>query len=270
MIKGLLRKTIRETWLWTAVVALALLGFQLLLAAVLPRFAKEIFETFLKMEFVQRLLASLLGADVNEIGVEAVSSVAWVHPVVLALTWAHAIAFCTRLPAGEVDRGPIDVLLGVPVSRWRLHAAETAVWLAAGVLIVACNGVGRWLGLVLFVEERTTTDGMVVMVSLNFLCLYLAVGGFSWLVSSWSDRRGRAILAALVFVLVSFLLNSLAPFHEIIRALSVVSVMRYYRPLQIIGVPQLPIGHMAVLSGGALVMWLAGLWIFLRRDIRTT
>jgi len=31
----------------------------------------------------------------------------------LALTWAHALLCCTRVPAGDVDRGTADILFGL-------------------------------------------------------------------------------------------------------------------------------------------------------------
>ena len=71
----------------------------------------------------------------------AVESIGWVHPVVLAITWVDAIIATTRVPAAEVDRGTIDVLLGLPISRFNLFASETLVWLASGVALLS---LARW------------------------------------------------------------------------------------------------------------------------------
>ena len=69
----------------------------------------------------------------------------WVHPTVLTLVWAHEVVCCTRTPAGEIDRGTIDFLLGLPVSRVKIFAAELLGWLLSGVCILCCGYIGHWL-----------------------------------------------------------------------------------------------------------------------------
>src|SRR5205814_4834224 len=100
-----------------------------------------------QMEFARGIMQAMLGTEiVDRIGPQMFQAMAWVHPVPLALTWAHALLCCTRVPAGEVDRGTADVLLGLPVSRWEVFISETMVWLAAGILILAAALFGNLLG----------------------------------------------------------------------------------------------------------------------------
>ena len=55
------------------------------------------------------------------------------------------ILFCSRMPAGEVDVGTADVLLGLPVSRLSIYAAEALVWIAAGLLLIGLGlATGSW------------------------------------------------------------------------------------------------------------------------------
>src|SRR5688572_6278691 len=108
-----------------------------LLTFVLPRVQEGINDVLLRLPFVKSLIAALLGIDVEgELTAQLMQSILWVHPVVLALIWAHEIILCTRVPAGEIDRGTVDLLLGLPVSRFKVYVAETLVWLMSGVVVL--------------------------------------------------------------------------------------------------------------------------------------
>jgi hypothetical protein len=56
----------------------------------------------------------------------------------------------------------------------------------------------------------------------------------------------------------------------VFKNLSILSVVSYYRPYKILEARQSPVADMAVLAGIALVGWIAGLIVFIRRDIRTS
>src|ERR1700754_3378102 len=101
MNRGLIIKALRETWSITALFGVALLVVETALSFVLPRFAEQLNQQLLQLQFLQGIIKALVGADVaNGAGPEIFKAIPWVHPVVMALVWAHAIVFCTRVPAG--------------------------------------------------------------------------------------------------------------------------------------------------------------------------
>ena len=78
---------------------------------LLPQLEQGANQVLATLPFVRKFLQALLGEDsARTINAQTVQSIIWVHPTVLALLWAQEIVFCTRLPAGEIDRGTIDVL----------------------------------------------------------------------------------------------------------------------------------------------------------------
>ena len=118
MNRGLIIRAFRESWPTTLVLGLVLLGVEGALAFVLPKFSGPMSQEWLQMDFARGIMQAMLGTELaDRIGPQMFQAMAWVHPVPLALTWAHAILSCTRVPAGEVDRGTADVLLSLPVSR---------------------------------------------------------------------------------------------------------------------------------------------------------
>ena len=131
MNRGLVLKSIREVWIISALFGVALMIVETLLAYVLPTFSEQLSTVWLDLPFVRNMLRALLGVDVgDQIGPNVFASIAWVHPVVLTIIGAHATIFATRVPVGEIDRATIDVLLGLPVSRWDVYRAELLMFVA--------------------------------------------------------------------------------------------------------------------------------------------
>ena len=270
MNRGLILKTLRETWPWTLLFALAVGGVEVLLAHILPTFFGEGSAAFLQFGFFRTILEGLLGTEVGSaLGPEMVTSIAWVHPLVMTLIWAHAIWFCTRVPAGEVDRGTVDVLLSLPVSRTRLYVCESAVWAVAGLAVVTMALVGNLIGGRFAPPELRGTPRQLIVVVVNLFCLYLVVGSATLLVSALSDRRGRAVGAAIAFILLSTLVDSLAPFWEPAGRVAFLCITSYYWPLPILQGEPWPVADMLVLTAVAIGCWLGAAVVFVRRDLRT-
>lgn len=270
MIRGLFAKTIRETWLATLLFAGGLLLALALLTHVLPQVQEGLNTVFTEMPFVRMLVNALLGADLGkEITSQVIQAILWVHPVVLALVWAHEIVFCTRVPAGEIDRGTIDILLGLPVSRRTVYLCETAIWLLSGAFVLAFGFIGHLVRAPGMPAEMRPAMFRIVLVMINFYCVYIAVGGVTFLVSALSDRRGRAVAIVFSIVLASFLLNFLARFWEPVEQVAFLSVMEYYQPANILRTGAFPIGDVTTLLAVGGAMWFLGSEVFARRSICT-
>ena len=270
MIRGLLEKTVREVWLGTILFGFALCAAMGMLTFVLPKAQEGMGEMFAKMPFMKNLIGALVGTEISgEITARLMQSILWVHPVVLALLWAHDITFCTRIPAAEIDRGTIDLLLGLPVSRRGVYGAETIVWILSGAFILLVGACGHWLTVPAIPVELRPPPRIALYVLVNLFAVYLAVGGLAFLISSLSDRRGIAIGTIFGLVLTSFLLNFLAPFWPLAKQASVTSVMHYYQPAEILRSETFPWWNVTVLCSCATISWLAGGIVFLRRDVCT-
>ena len=270
MNRGLLIKALRETFAVTLAIGLGLALAEAVLAGVLPRFQEQIATLWTQLPFLRNMLQSILGADLaGRLGPEVLVSIAWVHPVIFALVWTHAIVICTRVPAGEVDRGTIDVLLGLPVSRWQIHIAEGSVWVLSGGAVIVLGAAGNILGSLAGSVSPRPDPLRIALIAANLFCLYLSIGSLTVLVASLCDRRGRAMGTAFAVVLASFLLNYLAQFWAPAESLSFLGALHYYKPLQILRDGAWPLRDLAVLIASAAVLWIAGGAIFARRDLTT-
>jgi ABC-type transport system involved in multi-copper enzyme maturation permease subunit len=270
-MRGVLKKILRETWLATVLFSLALLLVEVLLNLVLPQVLSQMDEMMARMPFMRDFVAALLGIDIEgEITAQLMQAFVWVHPTVLMLLWAHEAMFCTRFPAGEVDRGTIDVLLALPVSRRSIYLCETIGFLGGGVLMIGAGAMGYAIGSQAVPLEIRPGWGLVMLILINLLCLYIAIGGVTFLISSLSERRGRAIFAVFAIVVGSFLVNFLAQFWAPAESFAFLSVIEYYQPANILRNGSLPLGDISVLLGVGAVAWIAGSEISARRNICTT
>jgi ABC-type transport system involved in multi-copper enzyme maturation permease subunit len=269
-MRGLWLKTWYEVWLMTLLFGCALLGFSALLTYVIPRMQEGMLEIIERMPFVKPFFTAMLGTELgDQINARMLQAFLWVHPTILALVWAHAIVFCTRLPAGEIDRGTIDVLLGLPVSRRAVYYGEVIAWLVAGLVILLLGFAGHCLTAGSTPAEMRPPLSREMLVLGNLYCVYLAVGGLAFFVSSLSDRRGRAMAVAFAIVLSSFLLNFVAQFWAPARKFACLGVMEYYRPAQILQSNVLPTADVAILLSVAAVAVVLGGEVAARRSICT-
>ena len=159
------------------------------------------------------------------------------------------------------------------------------VWLVCGTVILAAALAGNLLGAHGLPPEHRPQLSRLLILLANLFCLYAAVRGLAWLVSSSSDRRGRAITILFLMLLSLFLLNylvwclrnnytffgdtTLAQFWHPLEKIAFLSPLHYHRPVNVLGTGAWPWRDMGVLlaSGGA--MWLTGGTVFARRDICT-
>lgn len=270
MNRGVMLKAVYEMWAATLLCGVLLFAVEAILAYVMPIFQAQFSEALMQIRFIQSFVGAMLGVNASErLGPEAFLAFPWVHPVVLALVWAHALVLCTRMPAGEIDRGTVDLTLTLPVTRWGILRAESAVWLGAGSIVLVLGLAGNELG-GRFIDAAGRPElGRSLIVLANLMCLYLAVGGLSWIVSAASSRRGPAIITVFLILLASFLLNFLAQFWTAAKRISFLGVLDYYRPLYVIRDGTVPWRDMGVLLSVAVVLWVAAGIIFSRRDVCT-
>lgn len=266
---AILFKSLRESWFATLLFGVGLAIVSGLIAYVLPIFAEELAAVWLQMAFARNLLSALLGVPIEDSLTGAMlQSLAWTHPVILALLWAHEVMHCTRTPAAEIDRGTVDLLLGLPIRRRTILIAESLVWLGTGVLLLCGVVIGTTIGTALAGAERAPA-GRIALVVLNLLALYAAVGAFAYLVSCLSSRRGRAVGVVLGVLLASFLLNFLVPFWEPAERIAFLGVLDHYRPAHILTGRGDGVGGTITLACIATVCWAGALVAFSKRNIAT-
>ncbi len=269
-MRGLLFKSLHEVWVATVLCGVGLLIMKALLTYILPQIVAGMGEMFEQIPFIKSFVTAMLGTEMgDQFTARTMQAFLWVHPVVLALIWGHEITLCTRVPAGEIDRGTIDILFSWPVSRRKIYWTETTVWLVTGTFVICMGLAGHRLAAPGMPEQMRPDMRSVMMITLNLFGVYLAVGGITMLVSSLSDRRGRAVGIVFAIVLISYLLNFIAQYWTPAEPFAILSVMNYYQPAVILESGEFPMTDMIVLLSVATASWLLGGEIMARRSVCT-
>jgi ABC-2 type transport system permease protein len=268
LIAAVFRKSVRDVALVLGLVLLAATLFEALFVFAISELAGELAGFLARVEVVRRLISALLGADLlADLTPTALVTIGMAHPLLYALTWTLLLTLCTRVPAGEIDRGTADLLLALPVSRAGVYMSLSGVALicAAAMSVVPLLGIA--LG-----ERIQPLDQPIVFdnmwkVAANLFALNLCVASGTLLTSSIASRRGVAIAVPLAVLLASFLVNFLAQFWSPAKSLSFLGLLDYYKPLPIVRTGEWPVWSLSVLLGLSATSWSAGLVWFHRRDI---
>ncbi|MDX2147225.1 MAG: ABC transporter permease subunit [Planctomycetota bacterium] len=268
---GMVERALRETWKTTLALAVLVGAVCGLLSRALP----AVQERFMQRSFVppqlQELRNTMLGIDsAASTLTEIAYSLAWSHPLMLVILFAHAIILCTRVPAGEIDKGTIDVLFGLPVSRFALLMSETLAWLiSAGVLLGAVL-LGSYIGSQWVKPEYRPDWGTMSLVLAHLSLVYGVIGSVALLAAACNDRRGRAVLIVLVAAVASLVLNFLEILWEPARNIAFLSVLHYYRPAIILREDAMQWKDFAILGGICLASWITTAIVLARRSLSST
>lgn len=270
---GLVQRALRETLATTIWLSLVLGGISALLAYALPRIQARFMQRQFIPPGVREFRNAVLGIEAESRSVADVAfSIALVHPIVIALVAAHAIIVCTRILASEVERGTVDVLLALPVTRFQLFVSETVAWLGTAVVLMASVHVGCFVGSRFILPEYRPDFGNLAMVIGNLALVYLVIGASGMLAAVLTDRRLWAVLAVLLLTIFTVLINflyTLDPALEFTKALRPLSLLEYYKPGPILRDGTLPLGNFAILGAAAAGMWTLAAIVLSRRDVTT-
>jgi ABC-type transport system involved in multi-copper enzyme maturation permease subunit len=264
-------RSLRETLATTVIFTVLLGGVAGLLSHVLP----GVQERFMRGRFIppqlMQLRNAILGVDGTTSSVAELSfALVFSHPVLLALLFAHAIILSTRVPAGELERGTLDILLGLPVSRWTLHISETIAWALSAILVLGGIVLGCYIGTqTIRIENRPDWPRLGIVLA-NLSLVYVVAGCVGMLAASVFDRRGRAVLLTLVFVVSSVLLFLLRLQWEAVERVSVVSFLHYYRPIEALSKGIWPARDLLILGGAIAACWISAGIVLSRRALTTT
>jgi hypothetical protein len=269
---GLVERALRETWATTLGLCVIAAGVAMLLNRALPNVQARFMQRGFIPPQVQQIRNTILGVqtDINSNAADIAYALAWSHPVLLLPLLAHAIILTTRVPAGELEKGTMDVLLGLPVRRLTLLTSETVAWALSGALVVGSVMLGAWMGTRWVKPELHPDWSELSMVLVNLGMVYAAVGAAGMAVGAWSDKRGRAVLAVMVLTLSSLVISFLALLWEPMEGLGFLSLLHYYRPMNTLQDGAWPVRDLAVLAGVVGVLWAVAAAVLSRRDLTTT
>jgi ABC-2 type transport system permease protein len=168
----------------------------------------------------------------------------------------------------EEEQGILDMVLSLPVPRWRIVVERFLAYslIICGILLVSMMGL--WLGTVmtpLFAIPVTK----LLAATFNILPLLLAIMAFTVLAATVLRRRGHVTAVCTAFVVGAYFLDTLgtAASESIFSQISKLSIFNYYDSTSIFQTGEPVWGNIGLLLVVALVLWGGAVWFFQRRDI---
>lgn len=263
---------VRRTGLDTIPVFFACLvgtvGFVILFSWAMVNMGQQVLEFANQIPFIRRMLEMSLGVQTSgEFSIQILFAVCLTHLVVLSLGWGLVIATVTRVTVGEIERGTADLIFTLPLSRTKIFASQSIVWLLAAALIGLAPGLGIWLGAWMFAKPGEVEFLRFVPALANLICVHWWVGSFACLVSVSLNRRAHAVGIVIGVLLLSATLNFVEPFLEPIRPMRFASLLNYFRPVDVVRHGIWPTSQLICLLASSLGCWLIAWRILLRRDL---
>jgi ABC-2 type transport system permease protein len=167
---------------------------------------------------------------------------------------------------GEEERGSMDVLLSLPRSRFRVAVEKLAAMWTGLLLMALLIGLLALLG-VKKANVDIQPDGTFLF-GINLALIAGVFGAIALLISQFTQERRTAVGLTAGVLLVFIVLDMLHRVIENTTWLSQLSPIYYYnanKPL-ISGYP-LDAGAFLVQAGVIVVLTVAAVWLFVRRDV---
>lgn len=242
--------------------------FVVLFTWAMQNLGPELLEFLSKFDFLKRIFEVSLGVKMSgEISSNIMYAVSFTHLVVLISGWGPIIAMVTSATTGEEERGTADLLLSLPVQRWTVYFSTSLVWVFSAAVLAACPLAGVAIGSAMFPFKEEIRLPAFVPVSINLFALHLAIGGVTSMISCCSSRRGQVIAVVVALTLVSVTMNFVEPFIPVIERFNFLGLLHYYRPVDVVRNSSWPIAQIMVLAGFGLMSWLAGMFVYCRKDV---
>lgn len=212
------------------------------------------------------LLAAFGVSDVSSlVSPEGFIGFGFLFYAILALA-VYAVLSGLNITANDEEAGIMDVVLALPIPRWRVIAEKFAAYTVLSAVVVFISGIGLFAGAsvtIIELDRMRLLEGTV-----NMLPTMLVIMAFTAMVASLISRKGLVATIATSFVVLSYFLFTIdnATDSSLTTALGHLSFFHYYDAEQVMQTG-LALGHVALLLSLTAVCVAISLVAFERRDI---
>lgn len=170
------------------------------------------------------------------------------------------------ISSNEEDQGILDVVLSLPLPRWRLIVEK---FLAYSIVVVGITLL-MMAGLLVGTQASTLEFSLnrIVESALSTIPLTLLVMAITVCITSFVRRRGPAVAISAVVVAGSYLLNAIgsAAQESVAGLLGRISFFAYYDSNDVM-LNGLSLLNPLILSAAAILLIVVSVWAFQRRDV---
>lgn len=184
----------------------------------------------------------------------------------LIIMLVYAVLAGLNITASEEDDGIMDMLLSLPVPRWRVMAEKYAVYSLMCIGIIVLSYIGLYLGAASVTLEIDMS--LITIGGLNIILGLMLVMAFTALVATTVRRRSTATIIVVTVLIASYFINFLgnAASGTAAAALKVFSFFQY-ADAQYVVLNGFSAASLVILAVATGVLLAGSLWAWERRDV---
>jgi ABC-2 type transport system permease protein len=180
-------------------------------------------------------------------------------------TMVVAIVIGARALAGEEANRTMGLLLSSPITRRKVVVEKAYAMVALTLIVGVATWAGVWIGSLLGGLGMNPLH--IAAASLLGSLVGTVFGALALAVSAATGRVRVAVFATVGVGLVAYLVNSISILNDTVEGIAAFTPFDYY----LTGDPLnngMHWGHAAILLGATLLLIVAAVWLFDRRDLR--
>ena len=269
---AMVRKQLAESRWMLGISASALFGLGWLFVYLTTRFEDRLGDASNPGRQVrQAAMLRGFGGEAMDFSSTAIELVLWSHPFLILILAVWPIARGSAAPAGEIERGTIDLILSRPLGR-STYLLSHATVAALGLLVLAAGLVGGHLAGGLYYPVADPPRVLALLKpAANLAALGLAIYGYTFVVSTLDVVRWRPTMVGSTLTLAMFIALIVAnlPTMEDYQWIENYSIFKAFQPVEAAVKGESFARNVAILCGIGLGGIGLGMLGFQRRDIPT-
>ncbi|MGD2135227.1 MAG: ABC transporter permease subunit [Gemmatimonadales bacterium] len=210
-------------------------------------------------------MQSLFGSQMALATFTAAVAFGFQHPVIVMAATAFVVVACT-IPAGERERGVLDLLLARPLARWQYLLAAVGVALVGIIVLPAALFAGLAIGLATVQAPGELGASHYLVAVVELAALLTAFAGLVLLLSVTAARRGPAVARSVGLIVGLYLLDVFGERLQWLAWFRWLSPLRYFRPVRAVVTDAAFLTNVAVLVAAGLLLTAAAFVWFERSD----
>lgn len=268
MSSNYLGKMFSDNWLLILVAALIAAGMQFLILVLVV----EVNLLGLAEAFVSRIPAPMqnfFGQEfLGQFTLSGAVALGYSHPLVLVMLSLVAIQLPARQIAGEIEKGTMELIFALPLTRMRIILS--AIFFSGLALFLAAIAglAGTICGYLVYYPQLQQIDllntGRIVI---NLWFLMLSVNAATYLISSFKKEGNRSAMIAGVMVLIFYFVHYFTRMWPAIHFLEPFTLFAYYRPQQLMAGSGIFLRNSGILLCLAVIFYGWAAYQINRRDI---
>lgn len=255
---------LRRGWKGGIGIPVFVAGFIAMMAAMWPSMQDTIRDRFASMqgEFYQAILGEL---GLGEFNWQSTFFM-YISPTI-QIVMIVATIFIVRIITTDYDKNRLDVVLSLPITRWRYLLEKYTVFLTFNILYPILIFATTILSTAAIGEEMDIS--LILNYSLGVWILLFALGSMSLLCAAIFLETNRALTVSGLLIVGQYFLNNIGGLLESFNILQKLSLFYYLKPSTISNVGMLPLGEVLVVLAVGLFALTTGLFIFQKRELTT-